>query len=610
MRDSSVVVVTLVLLTGLIAPVTVGTAIAQNDGNEPNDDLATATPIDPGTYDGLVIDGEEYDYYAVELSEGETLDVNIEHVEDIPGDVNVNIYNPDGDNVARADDFSDPTSDTVRVRSAAQAEQTGTYYILVSGVEEDVQIDYSLSVAVAANDRFEPNGDYAGATQLEPGTYEDLTMLSGEFDNYAVELEAGETLNATITYAEDEDRELEPDLDIRGPDGDRLQFSEEYRSPLSSTVARRATVEAEQSGTYYVQITGNDEYQTEVSYSLSVAVAENDRFEPNGDYASATQLEPGTYENLSILSDEQDYYAVELGPGETLNATLTHAESSEIDPSLDIYGPDGDSIQFAETYRSPTSDTVTRRATMEAEQSGTYYIEVSGRAEYQGQSPYSLSVEVAENDRFEPNGDYASATPLGPGTYENLSLLSGEHDYYAVDLSTGDTLNATISYDESVQLSLDLDINDPDGDLERDGELSTDPTSSTLTESATIEAERNDTYYVEVSGDGDYQGDASYALLIDAPEQSTPTPTATATSTATRTEGATTTTTTTSDTTSAETTNTVELTAETTTDTPAPESTDSGDAGPETTSGSGPGMGVVAALVGLLAGALVAARQS
>ncbi|MFC7136420.1 hypothetical protein ACFQRB_07485 [Halobaculum litoreum] len=72
-RGVAVAIAAAVLLVA--GAVAVGGAAAQQDGEfEPNDDLANATAIEPGTYANLTITEGDLDVYAVELRGGRRAD--------------------------------------------------------------------------------------------------------------------------------------------------------------------------------------------------------------------------------------------------------------------------------------------------------------------------------------------------------------------------------------------------------------------------------------------------------------------------------------------------------------------------------------------------------
>jgi hypothetical protein len=97
-----------------------------------------------------------------------------------------------------------------------------------------------LSGTAVAQDQFEPNDDFETATSLSEGEYEGLTIESGESDYFAVDLEAGEGLNATIRARG------ASDLDMRMYAPNRSQIG----SSASFSGAEALAVASDQGGTY------------------------------------------------------------------------------------------------------------------------------------------------------------------------------------------------------------------------------------------------------------------------------------------------------------------------------------------------------------------------
>jgi PGF-CTERM protein len=150
-----------------------------------------------------------------------------------------------------------------------------------------------------------------------------------------------------------------------------------------------------------------------------------------------------------------------------------------------------------------------------SEQGGTYSVEVYG---FGGESgPYSLSLTTGEDietnlnpgfgsdptpgtgpslepDQFEPNDNFGAATEIAASEYTDLTIQDGENDYFAVEMSQGQTLTAEIGFNNS-QGDLDMGAYGP-GETERDDSVSAFSDS----ESVSLTANQSGTHYVEVYG--------------------------------------------------------------------------------------------------------------
>jgi len=115
--------------------------------------------------------------------------------------------------------------------------------------------------------------------------------------------------------------------------------------------------------------------------------------------------------------------------------------------------------------------------------------------------------EQPENDRFEPNDDFSSATDISPGrTYDDLRIVGGEWDVFAVDLAAGERLTANASFDDSTG-DLDLFLYHPNQSRADASRSTTDDEQVTGPV-----APQAGTYYVGVHG---YEGaSAPYDLRV------------------------------------------------------------------------------------------------
>lgn len=118
------------------------------------------------------------------------------------------------------------------------------------------------------------------------------------------------------------------------------------------------------------------------------------------------------------------------------------------------------------------------------------------------------SVETPTNDRFEPNDDFDSATPITVNnTVTDLQIVSGEFDVFAVNLSSGDRITAESVFNHS-QGDLNMVLYTPTQ------EPVSESTSDTDGEQIKHEVSKNGTYYVAVYGVGDATAPYSLSLNI------------------------------------------------------------------------------------------------
>lgn len=190
---------------------------------EPNDGFDRATAIEPRTLHGLTpikftstspgpeiaepsgfwtIEDEDEDVYAVELDRGDPLPVTLYH-DGSDGNLRFTVYDPSKSEILTEDpdgNWRRTGSSLVRSDRAIQrgnatvtARCNGTYYVEVRN-DDPSRAPYRLEV----DDRFEHNDERGTAPTLTAGTYEDLAVTTYDEDFYRVEVEKGETIEATI----------------------------------------------------------------------------------------------------------------------------------------------------------------------------------------------------------------------------------------------------------------------------------------------------------------------------------------------------------------------------------------------------------------------------
>lgn len=241
--------------------------------------------------------------------------------------------------------------------------------------------------------------------------------------------------------------------------------------------------------------------------------------ESNYNRENATLIDDGEYTSLIANGTDLDYYAVDVSENEELAASIQY-EEGEGDIELLIQDSNGNELTY--TY----DDDGTVSAGVEAGSTdGPYYIVVANDMDTVVE--YDLRIETGENattsygERFEPNYDRDIATQLGDGEYTSLTADGTDAEYYAVDVSDNEELEAAVEYDSTAG-GLELSIEDANGNY-LNGSSTDDGT-----EHATANVGTDETYYIVIQTSG--ENEIQYNLSIN-PSVSTPTPIATPTAT-------------------------------------------------------------------------------
>jgi PGF-CTERM protein len=612
-RHLSLFFVATLVLSGATAGVSAATVA--NDQFEPNDTRSDAAEIEPGEYEGLTLVSDEDDYFRLDVGAGETVSLTLTapkapDSDDPEPDLYFGLEDANGDDIEGSDGEAADGDDVVTYRIDHEFESPQTVYILVSGHgDSGTSTSYDLTVERAANDRNEPNGVRGVATQIEPGIHS-AVLQDRESDYYAIDVAAGETINATMTVpkaADGEEPDNDPRLELEDSSGDEIEWTDGQTDPGDAAVTYRILHEFDEAQTVYVRAYGSDDSDTSTDYTLSVERAANDQNEPNGVRGRATEIEPGTYE--AVLQDEEsDYYAVDVEAGETINATMTvpkaaDGDEPDNDPWLELQEGDGDDVDSTDGVADATDDSVTYQLMHEFDEEQTVYVRAYGSDESDIETDYTLTVERSANDPNEPNGVRGRATGIEPGTHSAV-LQDQESDYYVVDVNQGATLNVTVRVPKAADGDVPdndpwLELQDSDGDNIATTEGEFDPADDAATYRLEHEFEESQTVYVRMYGTDEADIETNYTMTVRTSGGVTPT----ATATPTPAETATATPTLTQEPTPTGEPTPSEVSTPTPTDEPTPTEA------VEATSSDGPGFGIAGAVVALAAAAVALCRR-
>lgn len=252
--------------------------------------------------------------------------------------------------------------------------------------------------------------------------------------------------------------------------------------------------------------------------------------EPNDDRQNATPIDIGAEvsgriniteaENGTSVANDVDFFAFEASAGQAIN--INFGQTSFDEGTISLYGPEGEAI--ATTNYSVESDTVGGVA----DEAGTYYVRLRemGTVRAGTEGEYRFSVDLGEQDSFDPNDGIGNATSIDRNEGVNGTLVRGDTDVFAVEADANETITAGISarnIQEGTPSHVEIAILDPEGERIDDGGTrnglqrttnSTDPGQFGFLP-ARVSATAGDagTYYVRVRGVPSYDsGFTSYEL--------------------------------------------------------------------------------------------------
>jgi subtilisin-like proprotein convertase family protein len=232
--------------------------------------------------------------------------------------------------------------------------------------------------------------------------------------------------------------------------------------------------------------------------------------EPNGSVATASPIASGERVRASLApGDDVDYYRFVASAGDhVFAATMTHAfGASDGETQLTLLRAQGAQVIETDYDSGSFGPKASSIAGAETPTDGVYLLKVN-HAWADGELPaYDLYLQLRSSqpaEEAEPNDTMATANPLSGGYFTGAHAFPGDRDFYAMELSAGDT----------VFLSLDVD---PERDEQSYharlgfGPLGDDNASVVVSDRGSTGAAAlipSDSYEITVSKSGDY-----YALV-------------------------------------------------------------------------------------------------
>jgi len=351
------------------------------DDFEPNNDEASASPMELRGATDLTTCGADLDYYRLELRQGQRITLRTEVLEDLP--LTLTLYRwvePPGNpqfvrtRVGQPLEFLvDETGPyLLKVQQAANA--ITHYDLVVQGLEgRDIAVDEVLVEPAA----------------VLPGR---LVQLTATLSNARLDAVPAFRWRAYLSL----DGALSPETD-------RLLEEDRFDGGLGggatgSLAARIALPPDLQAGAYWLLLTCDpDDLVVETDETNNVGAGavqvvqpcQADDNEPNEALLDATELQPGVHPGLSLCRGDIDFYRFEVPEGTTLAEIALVHQAARGDLDLFVYGPPDGAERVG---RSATA--VDREQVRLAEpQPGTYFVQVLALGDQENSYRLELALE-------------------------------------------------------------------------------------------------------------------------------------------------------------------------------------------------------------------------
>ncbi len=506
-----------VLFVLLVSAMAVGIfpSVSATDGDDAGDKRADATTLASGSVATDSISAGDVDWYSFDAEKGDRLFVELAALTEEYDQLRMEIFAPDGSELGEsATSTGNPQKLDVDRGPTAWggdiAPETGTYYVKIEPwVNEGTTLtEYELTVETTSQDADSPGDNPATAEPIDGNATVTGTMSGVDVDTYAIELDEGETIEASI----ESETDVLGNIQLVAPSASEYmpnEYDEQYDLSGGPALNDEFSYMATETATYYLRVyPGNNSkawFQRSSSYELSVSTSSNDSAVPAdnvGDSLSeATTMDANGTETGTIFGTDADWYAFDATAGQSIGVELTATTENEEDLVFSIYNPDGDEIgEYPNDALHPAYHTdrfVSGPWTGGGDtaiQSGTYYVKVSGAGPVE-QTAYNLSVQTRRLDDHEPNEQPSMATSIRDGS--SGVMTGSDADTYTIELEEGDRVEATLDEQGGFDVHTQLLGPDTPDSLDSESEWEYDASEWTVDGfNATIN--ESGTYYVRV----------------------------------------------------------------------------------------------------------------
>lgn len=437
--------------------VTFTVTLYDNDANEPNNTLETATPIEPGkTMDAVILSGDVDCFAFTTTKPYQYVVVDAQYTGALDG---ASLYDAAG--ALLAGRTLDGKS---QIFCAGEA---GTHYLKFYAYPGG-RASYSFTVTLCDNDANEPNDTKEQATPLHSGESKEFTLAAGDVDCFKVTTtKPGQDIALTVSgynYANQGETfwlYLDPAGDLRGS---------------NTTCAAYAEIKA--NGTLYLHAAAAGEHDIALNRldrlynrdpdplcltrTLSVEILDGDENERNDTRETATPLIVGTDAAFMVGGfGDEDWFSFEAVPGAagktlyTLSFLDLNTDYSD-EFFYEVYAPDGTPV-----VRS-TRVNIRHVNTIGCDQQGQYLVRVyttaakgtdyfasvdgsyNGRAMDYKRSALRICVSEGGDDPYENNDTWLTAANVPVGNIQHVLASTVDTDWFCFTVPEDDmTLHLT-----------------------------------------------------------------------------------------------------------------------------------------------------------------------
>ncbi|HZL35248.1 MAG TPA: dockerin type I domain-containing protein [Tepidisphaeraceae bacterium] len=363
------------------------------------------------------------------------------------------VFAPNGTRVGNT--FSYATNTSVNVFYNVPAAIAGTYTAIVQDATGTNVGAYDLELAVAPATQ-SPDSDGDGGPIVSGQSKAGTINRTGDLDVFTFSALAGNTIDVTLGDASAASQ-LDPYLQVFAPDGTRVGNAFNYATNTSVSVIYN--VPSTSGGTF--TIVAQDAVGTHTgAYNLKLAVAPaTQAADPDGDSGpiASGQTKAGTINWTGDL----DVYTFTAAAGNTFDLSLGDAgATSQLQPYLQVFGPDG--TRVGNTFNYATNTSVNVIYNVPSADGGTYTVVVQD-AVGNHLGAYDLELAVAPATQA-PDSDGDGGPIVSGQTKAGTINRTGDLDVFTFTAAAGNTFDLSLGDpDAASQLQPYLQVFGPNG---------------------------------------------------------------------------------------------------------------------------------------------------
>ncbi|MFC5972771.1 PPC domain-containing protein [Halomarina salina] len=372
------------------------------DSYESNDGIDSAAGLsEPGTVDAT-LGGSDDDYYAISAAEGATIAASIDKPNVITNGFALEILDGDGNVLAESSARCTPGTTCGPADLSATAPEDGEYYVHVTGGITGFN-DYSLTTDFQSPSQQSGQDGDGDPRPVETGTeYTETLDTSDSTDAFTFDAEQGDYIRTDFQVGSPDTVEAT----LYGPSGDAIDSADGYVETVLVGGQAPESGEYRVEFTY----SGDRPSDDPEDYDFTVNVASPDQYESNDDPGAATSLSSGSADAVLGEGDD-DYYVVSAAEGSTIAASIDKPSVITNAFTLQVLDDGGNVLAESSARCTPGTFCDPEDLSVTAPEDGEYYVLVTGGITGYSDYSLSVDSEAPTQDTETPDDTETTESP-------------------------------------------------------------------------------------------------------------------------------------------------------------------------------------------------------